>query len=123
MLDGLRKAGVPGAPFGYDWNAPERLSGDEIKSLIFGHQTLGILVETGDAYTRTTGSDGAMSVTNGPWSDHGFSRIEGDMICSWVTTRGRYCATIYRNPEGTFEAKNEYVWVNHFNRFEFSVIK
>jgi adenylate cyclase len=123
LLDGLQKARVPIVPFGFDWDAPERLSGDEIKSLIFGHQALGILVETGDAYTRATDSEGAMSVTNGPWSDHGFSRIEGDMICSWVTTRGRYCSAIYRNPTGKFETKNEYFWVNHFNRYEFSIVK
>jgi TolB-like protein len=123
LLEGLQKAGVPGAPVGYDWTAPERLSGEEIKSLIFGHQTLGILVETGDAYTRATSADGAMTVTNGTWSDHGFSRIEGEAICSWVVTRGRYCSTIFRNPSGSFQAKNEYIWVNHFNHFEFSVVK
>jgi TolB-like protein/class 3 adenylate cyclase/Flp pilus assembly protein TadD len=123
LLDGLRKAGLPRAPVGYDWNAKERLSGEEIKSLIFGHQTLGILIETGDAYTRTTSADGAVNVTNGAWSDHGFSRIEGDAICSWVITRGRYCSTIFRNPSGSFQGKNEYVWVNPFNHFEFSIVK
>ena len=63
LLDGLRKAGVPELPFGYDWNSPDRLTGEEIRSLLFGHDVEGSNPATGERYTRRTAIDGTTEIS------------------------------------------------------------
>jgi len=123
VLDGLRKAGVPDLPFGFDPKSKDRLSGAEIKALIFGHEIRGHQLGTGDAYSRTTATDGTSSVTVGTWSDKGVSRIEGDTMCSSYPTGPRACLAFFRNPGGTLDHMNEYVAIRHDGRYEFSVVK
>ncbi|MET1026491.1 MAG: adenylate/guanylate cyclase domain-containing protein, partial [Dongiaceae bacterium] len=41
FAEGLRKAGVPELPFGYDPASKDRLTGEEMKSLLFGHTIRG----------------------------------------------------------------------------------
>lgn len=124
LLADLSKAGLPDMPFGYRWNSSDRLTGDEIGALVFGHEFRGRHVQTGDPYTRSTTAVGAANVTIGPTSTVGTSRIEGDFLCSiWDSDVGTYCNAFFRNPNGTHEAQNEYVLVTPRESFEFSVIK
>ena len=44
LLDGLRKAGVPELSFGFDPKSKDRLTGEEIRTLTFGHQFEGRLL-------------------------------------------------------------------------------
>ncbi len=123
LLAGLRKAGVPDLPFGLDAKSGDRLSGDEIKALLFGHQIQGRRPATGEPYLRTTSANGVSTISVGAYSDQGASWMEGDTICTWADARGRYCAAIFRNPAGNLEGRNEYFWINAGNRNEFSVVK
>src|SRR5262249_28079748 len=124
LLDGLRKAGLPELPLGYDWDSKDRLTGDEIKALLFGHQTLGKQLKTGQSYSRTTTLDGTATILVGDHPpDQGISHMEGDTICTSTQAIPRYCSAIFRNPGGSFEAKNEYVFINPWNHLEFSVVK
>ena len=86
LLDGLRKAGVPELPFGYDWDSPDRLTGEEIRSLLFGHDVEGSNPATGERYTRRTAIDGTTEISGNSRPEHGLSWIEGDTLCRWVTT-------------------------------------
>jgi TolB-like protein/class 3 adenylate cyclase len=123
VLVGLRKAGVPELPFGLDPKSPDRLDGAAIKTLLFGHETQGRNIGTGEAYRRVTTDDGTTSVTVGELSLQGSSHVEGDMLCVYYPSQSRFCAVIFRKPGGTFEQKNEYLFINQQNRFEFSVVK
>jgi adenylate cyclase len=122
LLDGLRKAGVPELPFGYDAKSKDRLTGEEIKSLTFGHKIRGQRLDAGVVYSRTTAEDGTTRVIGGGPSP-GTSTIQGDTSCTRYLGSGRSCAAVFRNPNGSFAQENEYLWVEQWHRFEFSVMK
>ncbi|QPB18783.1 guanylate cyclase [Rhizobium sp. 007] len=123
VLVGLRKAGVPDLPEGFSPKPEDRLDGDAIRALLFGHEIQGRNIETGEAYRRVTAPDGTTVITVGEWSDQGSSKIEGDMLCSIYPTRWRFCGVIVRNRDGTFAQKNEYRLILQWDRFEFSMVK
>jgi len=74
LFDGLRRAGVPEVPSGCDAKSKVRLSAEETKSLVFGHELRG----------REIGSGNPLSTSLGSWSDSGVSRMEDDAVCTWV---------------------------------------
>jgi tetratricopeptide (TPR) repeat protein len=123
VLAGLRKSGVPDLPFGFDPKSKDRLSGAEIKELLFGHEIRGHELITGDAFSLARAADGSYSATSPAWSVTGSSWIEGDTICSSNQLVLRACRAVFRNPSGTFEQLNQYLVFRHSDRFEFSVVK
>jgi TolB-like protein/class 3 adenylate cyclase len=123
LLEGLRKAGVPELPNGVDPKSETRLTGAEIKALIFGHTIEGRERETGNAYRRQTAMDGTADVTVGTPMGYPFSTtVEGDFFCNWSLNVGRGCGAMFRNPGGTREQRNEYLFIRPWNSFEFSVV-
>ena len=124
LLDGLRKAGLAELPSGYDYALLKRLNGEEIKALVFGHEFRGRLAETNQPYTRITAADGTATVLIGDTSTQATTQIEGDdVICTFHVIRGRACAAIFRDPAGTPQAMNEYLWIIPFYHFEFSIVQ
>ena len=123
LLDGLRKAGVPDLPAGVDPNSKERLSGMDIKNLVFGHTIEGRERETGNPYKRQTEMDGTADVMVGSDSWKMTTSIEGNYWCNWSVTGWRGCGAVFRNPGGTREKRNEYLFIRPWNSFEFSVVK
>jgi TolB-like protein/class 3 adenylate cyclase/tetratricopeptide (TPR) repeat protein len=123
VLEGLRKAGVPELPYGFDPKSKDRLDGAAIQALLFGHEIQGRNIKTGEAYRRVTAQDGLIRASVGEWSDTGSSQIEGDMLCFYYPSRWRFCGAVFRNPDGTFTKKSEYLLVHPWDRFEFSVVK
>lgn len=122
LWTGLNKAGVPMFPFGYE--SKDQLTGEELRSLIFGHELRGRAIDTGELYTRETAADGNGRVSVGSWSYDGTSAVEGDFLCtSYDPDVVTICHAIFRNPQGTREKLNEYVWVTDRREFEFSVVK
>ena len=119
----IAHSGEPELPHGFDPKSPDHLDGAAIKTLLFGHETQGRNIGTGEAYRRVTTNNGTTNVTVGDWSEQGVSHIEGDMLCVYYLSQNRFCAVIFRNPSGTLEQMNEYLFVNQQNRFEFSVAK
>jgi TolB-like protein/cytochrome c-type biogenesis protein CcmH/NrfG len=133
FADGLLRAGVPGQPSGYYKISEEhRLGGKEIRSLFFGrtvtswprHTELGKdhfedRTKKGKATWRAAPDD--------PWGQDGSgtSWIEGDMLCNqWqIQIFGiKHCMTVFRNPEGTPETKDEYLAVSDFGIFRCSPV-
>jgi hypothetical protein len=123
LLEGLRKAGVPELPKGVDPKSKDRLTGAEIKALVFGHSIEGRERETGDAWRRQTAMDGTADATVGKEALRIVTTVEGDFFCSWSQPNGRNCGAMFRNPGGTLENRNEYLWFLPSNSFEFSVVK
>jgi tetratricopeptide (TPR) repeat protein len=117
---GLRKAGVPEFPFGYQ--SKDQLAGEEVRSLVFGHELRGRQIDTSEPYMRSTALDGAAKMSIGSWSPSGVSQIVGDFLCT-LWSMDTNCVAIFRNPGGTRERQNEYVLVADQARLEFSVVK
>ena len=54
----------------------------------------------------------------------GTSVIEGDMLCMRIeahTMRRKYCSEVYRNPVGSPRTNDEYIRINYWGKFRFSV--
>jgi len=147
FADGLLKAGLPGKPSGYYKIYEEnKLTGEEIRELVFGRTTTGITPWTGLPWWVDLTSDGKGTHRQSPlpfpkgdspadlWRrgyaelatrfKTGKSWIEGDLLCSqWETTYEglKYCSTVFRNAEGTPEMKDEYLKINDFGIIPFSM--
>ncbi len=117
---GLRKGGLP--EFKEEWalKREDRLSGEEIRSISFGHTHKGRHPVSGARFTLTRTADGAFTA-RGLWSDTGTSRIDGERLCNRWTKYGESCAVIYRNREGNRERGNEYFLVQRSGVFPFIV--
>jgi Flp pilus assembly protein TadD len=125
FAQGLIKAGIKAPPWGYFPTFKEnRLTGEEIKKLLFGAKTTGIVFEgqqwwvdckkngefTWRGPSRRESNRGGWTYI-GPSSDNGKSWVEGDLICRQFQKRYwglEYCGIVYRNPGGTYEGKDEY---------------
>jgi tetratricopeptide (TPR) repeat protein len=136
--EGLVKAGIVALPFGFDPQSKDRLSGDEMHALMFGHTLTGTVLDvatnagtkqaevykTGVPWSVTTSADGS-DVTY-MWGDirNGGGRIhsEGDIDCYYFAFE-KVCSAIFRNPSGTREQRNEYYWLLPWNQVAFSVEK
>jgi hypothetical protein len=136
---GLAPAKVSGGYF--PASKENQLTGEEIKSLLLGSRITGIdrdgqqwwvdREKNGeftwrgpalkDPYTQKIISAPMLA---GPNSDRGKSRIEGDTICHqfeklyWGL---EFCGTVFRNPKGTNERKDEYFFCNDIGFTSFSL--
>ena len=144
--EGLLKAGYAPAKIsgGYFPAYKEnQLTGEEIKNLLMGSRITGIdrdgqqwwvdRKKNGefawhgpalkDPYTQKIISAPTLA---GPNSDRGKSRVEGDMICHqfeklyWGL---EFCGTVFRNPKGTNESKDEYFFCNDIGFTPFSLVR
>jgi len=137
LADGLLKAGLPGQPSGYcKVSQEDKLTGEEIRPLVFGRTITGFsplkhasspawrIHRTKDGEITYQG-DWPFSIEGAGSSASGKSWIEGDMLCDqWkYIFRGlKYHMAVYRNPEGTPEMKNQYLFVTDFGIFPWSPV-
>jgi adenylate cyclase len=121
-LADLAQAGLPELPFGYDARAKDRLTAEEIKALIFGHTLAGHDAKTGAAFTETIAMDGALTASGDVGTATVISLGE-DLICYSWTDWGPSCTAVFRNPGGSADRQDEYVWVEAWSEFRFSVLK
>jgi hypothetical protein len=114
---------LPEFPFGY--RAENRLTGDEIRALVLGHEVRGQDVNTAEPYRRMTTEDGKAEVTIGSsFVSSGVSKVEGDFLCTLFDIDIEVtCAALFRNPKGTPEQTNEYVVVIPNRHIFFSVVE
>ena len=137
FANGLLEAGFPVKSGEYFKIYPEnRLSGEKIKNLSFAHTVSGFGIYTGKQWRIKRARNGN-STYHSPkegggeaskveeLSDTGKSWIEGDRLCSkGDNLYGGYtdCLTIYSNPEGTLEGKDDYIGVSVYGFVPFSVV-
>ena len=118
FAEGMVKAGMAGPPSAYFPIFKEnQLTGEEIKKLLFDSKVTGIAIGFGQQWWIERKKNGDTTVI-GPEpnsSDTGISRVEGDLLCTQFKKRAwglEYCFTVFRNPRGTYEGKDEYFNVN-----------
>jgi len=117
FAEGMVKAGMTGPPAGYFPVYKEnQLTGEEIKKLLFGSTITGFGGDSQQWWIeRKKDGETAMRRPGPISSDAGRSRIEGDLLCTQFQKRAwglEYCFTVFRNPRGTYEGKDEYLNVN-----------
>ena len=125
LLDALRKAGMPEWPFGYEGRAEDRLDGSAIKSLAFGRTWVGY-TGAGLQFMQQIGTDGKLAFRGAQTLITGNASIQEDMLClksaNYLMGR-KCCGYVYRNPEGTHEENDAYVYVNPTSHWFFSPVR
>ena len=70
--------------------------------------------------------DGKATISKGFYvSDRGKSWVENEKICNQWQSLGRsikHCAPVFRNPEGTPDGLDEYLWITHLKLVTFSPV-
>jgi adenylate cyclase len=126
LLAGLSRAGVPDLPalLSVGLQARDRLTGAEIKSVIFGRQTQGRFI-FGEflPIKRTTSTDGAVRETVGTTTREGTSWLQGNFLCNAFPEELTSCGAIYRTVFRTPGRDDEYTAVYRWGLSEFSVVK
>jgi len=101
-----------------------KLSGDEIKNLIFGRSI--IATSSGYEWKISFAENGEVNRQTSWNSASGTYWIEGDQL--WIQWKYMYeglksSKDIYRNPGGTNEMKNEYLYITDWSIVSFSVVE
>jgi adenylate cyclase len=128
FAEGLIRAGIKIPPSGYFPAFKEnQLTGKEIKRLLSDATMTGIDLD-GQQWWIEGKSNGEITWRGkGPIpSDTGRSWIEEDLICSQFQKRFwgiESCGTVFRNPRGTYEGKDEYFTCMEFGFAPFSLEK
>ena len=123
MVEGLRKAGIPENPFGYEGKMQDRLDSDALKKLIAGKTWRGS-DNLGVRFVQEVSTDGRVAFRNNTSILVGTAWVEEDMFCVKFRSNmlGRKdCGYVYRNPNGTRDAQNEYVRLALGNLYYFTV--
>jgi hypothetical protein len=108
---------VEGQPSGsYKLLEEYRLSGEEIRELLFGRTITGIVPKTEIQWWIKVSKDGKRTEqwNNKEFSDSGKGWLEGDLFCRQmkIFLKGtKIYSYIYHNPDGTPDKKNEYLFV------------
>jgi adenylate cyclase len=123
-LADLAAAGLPELQAGYDQKASQRLSVDEIKTLIFGHTLRGRDSRTGEVFTDVFSSDGAIKETADWGNDTAtLAYLERGLMCHIWTDWGPGCSAVFRNPNGTRESQDEFILVFPYAELQFSIVE
>lgn len=119
---GLTKAGLVEFPFGM--KPQDQLAGEDVRSLVLGHELRGQLIAPQKGpYVRTTSANGAAKVSAGSYYvGVGRSSVEQGFVCTLFDAEIEVtCAAIFRNPEGSRSKQDEYFWVTPSALLSFSV--
>ena len=111
----------------------DRLTGDQIKSLLSsktmeggnrGYVIAGGFYQ-GDNELKVTRDENLNILSQS--EIHYFrvgdqTRVENNLLCDPWDELGEYCVAIFRNPDGTQEARNDYLFFTFMSTFSFSVL-
>ena len=126
LLVGLAKAGVPDLPplAKAGMSPDDRLTGDEIKSLLFGHEVRGKQVlHKFLPMQRTISPDGVLHETIGGETLAGTAWVQGNFVCRSFPGKLTCCGAVFRNPFGSRGRSDEYKAVESWDQYEFSVVR
>jgi hypothetical protein len=122
-IDALREAGLPEWPYGFSARLEDRLDGATIRALAVGKTWVGHQ-KTGNPFIMEISAKGEYAQGGPQGLTSGKISFEGDLMCmaSGSVTLGRkFCSPVYRNPGGTAEQQNEYVFPDTASVWYFSI--
>jgi adenylate cyclase len=123
LLDAFRKAGLPEWPHGFDGKEEDRLVEQDIRDLVFGQTRIGS-TSAGGEYEVDIGLDGMAEWRQGGGAFSAEYWLEGDALC--YKFRGLFsgramCGSVFRNPGGKYDSKDQYVFVDPLDLAYFSI--
>jgi Flp pilus assembly protein TadD len=131
LANSFIKAGLATPPKRYyAVGAQDRLTGDQIKSLLSNKVMIGAdrsyfaVSYGGRDEFEVTRDQNAQIVRQGElnyFRTGGKTRVENDLLCDYWLDLGDYCVAIYRNPDGNPDARDEYLFFTFMSTFSFSV--
>ena len=126
FIEGLIKAGYKGNPSNYYKIIEEnKLSGNEIKELLLNKKVSGKLF--GLKWAQSRNDEGEFVYHHHFGKTHkGKSWVDGDKLCYQFESLYdgiKYCAEIYKNPEGNKDELSEYLSLTDFWIYPFSIIE
>jgi hypothetical protein len=95
--------------------------------LVFGSKIIGVV--DGEPWWIDRKKNGEFTARRGPGpipADMGRSRIEGDMVYTQYQKRFlgiEFCSTVFRNPGGKYETKDEYFSCSDIGFIPFPLVK
>lgn len=122
-IEGFRRAGVPELPFGYEVAEEAKLSGDDLRALLFGRTTMVTNTRNFQQYLVDRTVEGRLTVRGPFGSDVGTSFIVGDRLCDQLQSLGSRssCGFVFRKGVDTTERKETYQWVKDEGIFTISL--
>jgi adenylate cyclase len=122
VMDALQQAGLPEWPNGFTGNEQDRLKGEEIASLIFGHTLQGQLEPGHQPAFLQIGSDGKAAFRSMTRMFTGTVYVDRNLLCRRSENMfGRPdCGPVYKR---TDDAGNDYTFVNSTEVFHFAVVQ
>ena len=126
LLAGLTKAGVRdlSTSASAGMNPEDRLTGEEVRALLFGHAIRGKRVLPDfQLMEGTISADGALHETVGAEARIGTAWVQGNFLCRSFPGALTSCGAIFRNPFRRPGYQDEYKAVCRWEQFEFSVVK
>jgi TolB-like protein len=124
LLNALRQAGFPEWPSGYQDPGWQRLDGDAIKDLVYGHTWFGRSQNMADTFALNADEQGGAKYFQSGRYWEGTVSVEEDRLCYRIPAlmlSRKFCGPVYRNPAGTHEDRNEYVAVDVYDVHHFSL--
>jgi adenylate cyclase len=122
-LEGLRKAGVPEWPYGYEGQPENRMSGAQLEALTFGRTWQG-QHELATPFIAQISQDGTVAFHDPSSLYTAKFFLRDDMLCyqSEDVTLGRpSCGFLYRDSSDVGQTRYDYVYVNAFSLLHFSI--
>ena len=121
---GLRGAGVPGLPFGYAFDSPDRLTGAAVQELLFGRNADLHDLDSALDCTLSVAGDGSSAIACGAATDQGSApRFDGEAMCQWWNRRGERCTVFFRAPDVTAEDGATILAVTADDRWQVSLVE
>jgi len=128
FAEGCAKAGLSEnrSSFYYKISDGNRLTGEQIRALVFGRKVIGLVLRGGSGGIIDRSIDGK-AIYRGliSGSDSGKSWVENNLLCDqWQELFGAHkvCYPVFSNPDGRPEEKNEYIYFTDFGIYTFSPI-
>jgi TolB-like protein/cytochrome c-type biogenesis protein CcmH/NrfG len=121
-LGALQEAGVPEWPFGFEGRPEDRLSAHAVKDIAFGRTWSG-QVNQGTPFIQEIDERGTMAYRSANSFFTGEAFVDAGMLCirTEVSLLGQdQCGFIYRNPQGSVENQDEYIYINEYSLMKFS---
>jgi hypothetical protein len=127
--EGLRLAGMPESILASEFANQNRLTSEEIRSLLVGHDLRGLDFWSGRERAASVTMDGVVTLS-GDWGtlgggtplSGGAMRFDGDELC-FAFDFVSYCGAMFRNPGGTRSNENEFFWYNARGAMTFSQVE
>ncbi|RWB28780.1 MAG: tetratricopeptide repeat protein [Mesorhizobium sp.] len=122
-LDALRLAGFPERAFDFRAQEEDRLDAEAVRALT-GDRTWAGRQHNGAPFVMELSANGDFALSSQNSIITGTFTLEGNLFCtqSAATLLGRkFCGPVYRNPAGSSETQDEYIWPDSVTVWYFSV--